>query len=246
MDRPRVSSLRRWSFHLAFVGLGLLAAVTAGCFGGAPVSTSTPGPTTPLPPSQAPFSNSTSVAVQSTSGPTNYNGTTSGGFSNQLTASLSTPQPGTSASLTIVTSSSPPPGVPALALSGRQIEDERSLQSIVLANLYLTYTASQTTNETGDPVFTIGVPNGYPTTGVVYYLAIYQGSGPWAFGYAPGVYNLGFNDLTLTGAYPLMFVANSPITLGLYYQLTTDPVPSPPPSPTPTTQPTGAAGIGLH
>ena len=89
------------------------------------------------------------------------------------------------------------------------------------------------------------MPNGYPTSGVVYYLAIYQ-SNAWQFGYAPGVYNLGFNNLTLTGAYPLTFVANSPITLGLYYQPTSDPVPTPPPSPTPTTQPTGAAGIGLH
>ena len=50
MDRVRISLMRRWFFHLAFVLVGLCAAVTAGCFGGAPVATTPAGPAVPTPP----------------------------------------------------------------------------------------------------------------------------------------------------------------------------------------------------
>jgi hypothetical protein len=237
--------------RLAQAVVVLSAAAVAGCFGSS--GTSVPVSIPPLTgPSTQPFSDSTTAPITNNS---NYTGPSGGGFTTGLTANLSTPAPGQSATVTITVSASPPPGVPPLSLlrSSAQSQTRSPLTAPTTAPtpvgavvvLYETYTTSQNTTETGDPIFTIGLPNGYPTTTVNYYLAILQ-SGAWQFGYAPGVYNNGFQTVTLTGAYPLTFTANSPQNFALYYQPTTDPTPTPPPSPTPTTAPTGNAGVGLN
>jgi hypothetical protein len=237
--------------RLAQAVVVLSAAAVAGCFGssGSSVPVSIPPLTGP---SNAPFSNSTTVPVSSS---TTYPGPSGGGYTSSLNANLATPAPGQTNTVTITIGATPPAGIPPLSLERRSAElAARSPLSAPTAAptpvgavilLYETFSTSQNTTETGDPVFTIGVPNTAPSSGVNYYLAIYQ-SPNWQFGYAPGVFNTGFQTVTLTGAYPLTFTANSPQTFALYYQPTTDPTPTPPPSPTPTTAPTGNAGVGIN
>jgi hypothetical protein len=232
----------RFAVRLAQVAVLFSAALVAGCFSGGG-STTPAAPSLPAGPTTAPFSVTTMTPL--VAGNQTYNGSNGGGFSSSLGANLSTPPSG-STTVTITVSATPPPGVPALSLARRAAQSVRDpLSTAINVVLYESYTTSQNTTETGDPVFTIGLPNGYPTTGVLYYLAIFQ-SGAWQLGYAPGVYNAGFSTVTLTGAYPLVFTANTPQNFALYYQASTDPTPSPPPSPTPTTAPTGGVGVGLN
>jgi hypothetical protein len=239
----------RFPVRLAQAIVVLSAAAVAGCFNGGGTTTTAVPPV--VSPTVQPFSSSTTVPVQTSGGTTTYTGPNGGGFSSQLAANLSTPAPGTSATVTITVSASPPAGVPPLNLarvsaqSGTRSPLSQPTPAGAVVLFYEQYTTSQNTTETGDPIFTIGLPSQYPTTGVDYYLAILQGS-TWQFGYAPGVYNTGFQTLTLTGSYPLTFTANSPQNFALYYQPATDPTPTPPPSPTPTTAPTGTVGVGLN
>jgi hypothetical protein len=233
----------KWALRAGQAIVVVSAAAVAGCFNGGTPTTSPAVPAV----TTAPFSASTGAPIVN-SGSTTYTGPTGGGFTTGFTAALSTPAPGQSATLTVTIGATPPPGVPAASsILRRNAESETrdALAAAIYGVLYLQYTASQTTTETGNPVFTIGLPTNpaYPTSGALYYLAILQGS-TWQYGYAPGVLN--GNTLTLTGSYPITFAANLPVNFFLYYQSSSDPTPSPPPQPTPTAVPTGNAGVGLH
>jgi hypothetical protein len=224
--------------RLAQVAVVLSAALVAGCFNGG--SSTPPAPATS--PTPLPFTTTQSgIPVLVSGGTQTITGPTSGGFSSGL-AGVFNAQAGTT--VTVTTSDNPPNGIPA-GLVNRDAQSARrdALATGITTVLYETYTTTTTVTETGNPVFTIGLPAYAPTTGVTYYLAILE-NGAWQYGYAVGVINAGVPSVTLTGAFPITFTVQTPVYFKLYYQASSDPAPTTPPTPTPA--PSGNAGVGIN
>lgn len=227
--------------RVAQVAVVLSAALVAGCFNGG--ASSTPAPAAS--PTPAPFTTTQSgIPILVSGGTQTITGPTSGRYSSGM-AGVFNAQAGTT--VTVTTSNTPPSGLPAsLAFRSAQSVRRDALASGITNVLYQTYTTTTTVTETGNPVFTLGLPNGAPTTGVSYFLAIYE-NGAWQYGYASGTIDASVATaptVTLTGVFPLTFTINAPVYIKLYYQSSSDPVPTAPPTPSPA--PSGNAGVGIN